>query len=77
MFRSLCAHHQEVKIVLHSVWYHHTYRLVNCYERTYDVTLRRVRATTVAVKKTVLHILRATFNLSNPASKANATFCHL
>jgi len=26
MFRALCAHHQEVKIVLHSIWYHHTYR---------------------------------------------------
>ena len=26
MFRSLCAHHQEVKIVLYSVWYHHTCR---------------------------------------------------
>ena len=25
-FRTLCAHHQEVKIVLHSLWYHHTYR---------------------------------------------------
>jgi len=23
---SICAHHQEVKIVLHSIWYHHTYR---------------------------------------------------
>ena len=22
---STCAHHQEVKIALHSVWYHHTY----------------------------------------------------
>jgi len=21
---STCAHHQEVKIVLHSLWYHHT-----------------------------------------------------
>jgi len=21
------AHHQEVKIALHSLWYHHTYRL--------------------------------------------------
>jgi len=21
-----CAHHQEVKIALHSFWYHHTYR---------------------------------------------------
>ena len=23
---STCAHHQEVKIVLHSPWYHHIYR---------------------------------------------------
>jgi len=26
MFRVPCAHHQEVKIVLCSIWYHHTYR---------------------------------------------------
>jgi hypothetical protein len=26
MFRALCAHHQEVRIVLYSIWYHHTYR---------------------------------------------------
>ena len=25
---STCAHHQEVKIALHSFWYHHTYRCV-------------------------------------------------
>jgi len=24
MFRALCAHRQEVKIVLYSIWYHHT-----------------------------------------------------
>ena len=24
MFRAPCAHHQEVKIVLYSLWYHHT-----------------------------------------------------
>jgi len=24
MFRALCAHHQEVKTVLCSIWYHHT-----------------------------------------------------
>jgi len=24
MFRSLCAHQQVVKIVLYSLWYHHT-----------------------------------------------------
>jgi len=23
---SICAHQQEVKIALHSLWYHHTYR---------------------------------------------------
>jgi len=23
-FRALCAHHQEVKIVLYSIWYYHT-----------------------------------------------------
>ena len=26
MFRALCAHHKEVKIVLFSIWYHHTWR---------------------------------------------------
>ena len=26
MFRALCAHHQEVNIVLYSIWYHHTCR---------------------------------------------------
>ena len=24
MFRAPCAHHQAVKIVLYSIWYHHT-----------------------------------------------------
>ena len=24
IFRELCAHHQEVEIVLYSIWYHHT-----------------------------------------------------
>jgi len=27
---STCAHHQEVKIALHSLWYHHTYRCILC-----------------------------------------------
>jgi len=26
VFRALCAHHQEVKTVLYSLWYNHTYR---------------------------------------------------
>jgi len=24
MFRALCTHYHEVKIVLYSIWYHHT-----------------------------------------------------
>ena len=30
MFRTPCAHHQEVKIVLYSLWYHHTYKWPSC-----------------------------------------------
>ena len=30
MFRAPCAHRQEVKIVLYSLWYHHTYRWLSC-----------------------------------------------
>ena len=26
MFRAPCAHHQEAKVVLYSLWYHHTFR---------------------------------------------------
>jgi len=26
MFRGPCAHRQEIKILLYSLWYHHTYR---------------------------------------------------
>jgi len=26
MFRALCAHRQEIKIVVYSLWYHHIYR---------------------------------------------------
>ena len=26
MFRALCVHHQEIKIVLYSIWYHHNCR---------------------------------------------------
>jgi len=28
--RALCANHQEVKIVLYSIWYHHTCRWPSC-----------------------------------------------
>jgi len=34
MFRALCVHHQEVKIVLHSIWYHHTCRWPSGAHRT-------------------------------------------
>jgi len=27
---SICAHHMEVKIALHSLWYHHTYSSFTC-----------------------------------------------
>jgi len=30
IFRALCAHHQEVKIVLSSIWYQHTCRWPSC-----------------------------------------------
>ena len=30
MFRALCAHHHEVKILLYSIWYHHTEKKVSC-----------------------------------------------
>jgi len=30
MFRALYVHHQEVKIVLYSIWYHHTCRWPSC-----------------------------------------------
>jgi len=31
---STCAHHEEVKIALHSLWYHHTYRCDDTYCET-------------------------------------------
>jgi len=49
MFRALYAHHQEVKIVLYSIWYHHTCRWpsrapdghlqVWCYQMLYNTIL--------------------------------------
>jgi len=42
MFRALCAHHRDVKIVLYSIWYHHTLaqverRLVSRYSFLYQI----------------------------------------
>ena len=36
MFRATCAHRQEGKIVLHSLWYHHTYRWPSRAQATYS-----------------------------------------
>jgi len=47
---STCAHHQEVKIVLHSLWYHHTYRC--------DDTKQNVCASSWLI--TEINILRCT-----------------
>jgi len=33
---STCAHHQEVKIALHSLWYHHTY---TCDDTRHEIKL--------------------------------------
>ena len=33
---STCAHHQEVKIALHSLWYHHSYR---CDDTNFDLLM--------------------------------------
>ena len=41
MFRALCAHHQEVEIVLYSIWYRHTLSVaVRCtgWDRTADLS---------------------------------------
>jgi len=40
MFRALCAHHQEVKIVLYSIWYHPTCRCPSCAQVS-NVSLKR------------------------------------
>jgi len=38
---STCAHHQEVKIALHSLWYHHTPSIHRCsdHDPYYTVSL--------------------------------------
>ena len=36
---STCAHHQEVKIALHSLWYHHTYRCDDILEQKFCASI--------------------------------------
>ena len=51
MFRAPCAHHQEVKIILYDLWYHHTCRWPSGAQGT-PITLLHV-ANTATVKCTV------------------------
>ena len=44
---STCAHRQEVKIVLYSLWYHHTYKFISC--------LYMFRAHVLIVRRSKLH----------------------
>ena len=44
---STCAHHQEVNIALHSLWYHHTYRFISC--------LYMFRAHVLIIRRSNLH----------------------
>jgi len=46
MFRALCDHHQEVKIVLYSIWYHHTYRWPSGAQNERGLNLRTGRPPT-------------------------------
>jgi len=41
MFRALCAHHQEVKIVLYSIWYHHTLQVAETDESSLNLCTGR------------------------------------
>jgi len=45
MFRAQCAHHQEVKIVLYSLWYHYTYRWLSRAQIEIGVLSQRVHET--------------------------------
>jgi len=48
-FEHNCAHHQEVKIVSHSIWHHHTLQAaVRCTETHYK---RRIGALSWSVTK--------------------------
>jgi len=49
MFRAICAHHHEVKIVLYRIWYHHTCRWPS------GVQVERVERCFVCKKQNVQH----------------------
>jgi len=50
-----CTHHQEVKIVLYSLWYHHTYRR----DDTRDCVMQFYASSWLITK---INILRCTVN---------------
>jgi len=68
-FRALCAHHQEVKIVLHSIWYHHTCRWPS------GARGRTPTAETSAIKPLKTGILRLTFCVIRKTRILHLTFC--
>jgi len=58
MFRALCAHHQEVKIVLYSIWYHHKVAFIQLLKlfgvHLLYITCRTYRKCNLTVVKTCL-----------------------
>jgi len=48
---STCAHHQEVKIALHTLWYHHTYRWTPRAQVVYETATYRFDDTRGCVMK--------------------------
>ena len=48
-----CARHQEVKIALHSLWYHHTYRWPSC--ASFISCLYMFRAHVLIIRRSKLH----------------------
>ena len=57
MFLALYAHRQEVKIVLYSLWYHHTYRWPSRaqVERGLESSLNLFRAHVLIVRRSKLY----------------------
>ena len=47
MFGALSAHHQEVKIVLYKIWYHHTCRWPSCVQ--VERSVYRLRADSLSL----------------------------
>ena len=56
-----CAHHQEVKIALHSLWYYHTYRCNQldaqnfCFTISFISCLYMFRTHVLIIRRSKLH----------------------